>query len=446
VFPAHVLVQKGRHTSMQLYWQPDLQHRVIFRREEEYDENLRRLLTDAVRSALRSNGPVCTDVSGGLDSSTVTSVAASLKRNGEGSDHELIAHSSIASQTAVSDERHFQKDLLVVYPLRAIINDMDLYRYFEALDTQHVVAPSTGIFSGSRAKALTALFESEGIRVHLTGLGGDQVFCGDQFPPVHLSEWLRTLQWTTWIRGMRDWLHRGDRNLWSLLWYHSRASLPRVRPNTWNIRSFNFCVPAVQMELLLHERETERAERRGWQYSSTARAFQYRSIARMQPGGGYRFPGWERRYPLLYRPLVEFMLAIPWEEKIRSTEDRVIQRRALKHILPESIRTRKDKGDHTPLVLKCMRENWSNLRPFTSGRRLADLGIVDSKSFETALARLRHGVIGTAEGATGPVLAAALSLEMWLALREQQADSTFAADKEWLLPDKTQIIKQALKS
>ena len=51
----------------------------------------------------------------------------------------------------------------------------------------------------------------------------------------------------------------------------------------------------------------------------------------------------EYRHPLLYRPLVEFMYAIPWEQKLRPGTDRYLQRQALRGILPEEIRLRQDK-------------------------------------------------------------------------------------------------------
>lgn len=52
----------------------------------------------------------------------------------------------------------------------------------------------------------------------------------------------------------------------------------------------------------------------------------------------------EVRHPLLYRPLVEFMMGIPWDQKFRPGQDRFLQRRALRGILPERVRQRQDKS------------------------------------------------------------------------------------------------------
>jgi len=418
--PAHVLIQDGQSSLVERYWEPDPDHRVVLRRPEEYDEILRCLLRDTVRSALRSNGPICSDVSGGLDSSTVTSVAARLKRDGEAGDNELLAFTRIAPDTAASDESAFQNAMRAAYPLRSLVLDEDRYRYFDVLDTDHLVAPSTGIFGGSAARAQEVLFKSEGIRVQLTGLGGDPVFCGDRFPPLHLSEWLLTFQWASWGRGVREWLRLGDRSLWNLCWQCSRGALPNIASDGWRSALLGWWTPSFRTELMQYEHETTKTAKNARLYSSAAREYQYHHITQMQPGSSPRVRDWDVRHPLLSRPLVEFMLAISWDEKITPHEDRVIQRRAMKGILPESIRTRKDKGDHTPLILKGVRENWSLIKPFTSGEHLASVGIVETASFREACERLRHGRIYTPDLTEGPLLLAALSLEVWLALREQR--------------------------
>lgn len=151
-------------------------------------------------------------------------------------------------------------------------------------------------------------------------------------------------------------------------------------------------------------------------FTSLAREWHYRRIAATQPGS-VRRRSWERRYPLLYRPLVEFVLAIPWHEKITPDLDRVIQRRAIEGIVPESVRVRRHKGDHTPVVLEGLRVNWPRVQTFAAGERLAGLGLVEPRLFRLACERMRHGLNGTT-GPDGPLLLGALSLEMWLALRE----------------------------
>lgn len=56
----------------------------------------------------------------------------------------------------------------------------------------------------------------------------------------------------------------------------------------------------------------------------------------------YRF---EYRYPLLDKELLEFWFSIPQEHTFHNFESRILYREALKGILTESIRTRKEKGE-----------------------------------------------------------------------------------------------------
>lgn len=114
--PAHLLVQQGDHLAVRRYWKPNPENSVVCSDPAEYDQALRTLLTDAVRSALRAGGPVCCDVSGGLDSSTVTAFAARAKNDDE-SLHELLAYRAVATETAASDEQRYQRDVLLSYPL-----------------------------------------------------------------------------------------------------------------------------------------------------------------------------------------------------------------------------------------------------------------------------------------------------------------------------------------
>lgn len=295
---------------------------------------------------------------------------------------------------------------------------MDRSRHFETLNTECHVAPSTGVFAGRGAQAVRDLFRANGILVQLRGVGGDQVFCGDRFPPLHLSDYLRTLEWSAWARHVGAWLRHGEYGLWDLVWNCSRGSVQKVGFGVWNACHSTWLLPSFQTELAEHEHDCTTRFETSRLYSSPATELHYRTIVAMQPGSNALANNWDVRYPLLHRPLVEFMLGIPWQEKIAPGEDRVIQRRALKGVLPETVRTRKTKGDHTPLLLKGLRTYWSRIRPYTHGRHLESLGVVDPHQFRAACERLRHGFIGTTHYTDTPFLLAAISLEMWLALRE----------------------------
>ena len=123
----------------------------------------------------------------------------------------------------------------------------------------------------------------------------------------------------------------------------------------------------------------------------------------------------EERHPLLYRPLVEFMLAVPWEHFVQPGRDRIVQRRATAGLLPDLIRNRRSKASGTAMLQRSMGEHWEAVRPLTLGRRLGALGLVDPPAFRQACERMRHGVLNKQLR----YLAAGLSLEMWLRANEE---------------------------
>ena len=123
---------------------------------------------------------------------------------------------------------------------------------------------------------------------------------------------------------------------------------------------------------------------------------------------------WDDRHPLLYRPLVEFMLQVPWELKVSPVEDRVLQRRALRGILPESIRLRTGKTEVEASICQGLRRNWAIVKPLSSARHLAELGIVEPRGFQRQCEQIRHGYISKATGFALPW--GALIMERWLTL------------------------------
>jgi len=412
--PAHAIVVGGGRPAVTEYWHPDPARRCLFPRHEDYDEALRALLDAGVRAALRSQSPVWSDLSGGLDSSTVTAVAARLVATGAASGATLAAFSTVASQTTTSDESGYQADFLGLYRLEHHTVDADQYLSFASLPTISACHPSKAFVYGPLRRATSALFESHGVVTHLTGKGGDNVFCGAGFPPYYLRDLLRGLKVRQWWHEARAWSRVGNRSLLNLLrrcsietpseLYGGAAGTETVIPG-WLTPGFR---DAIHGATLAQWQGGDRL------FDSWAREIQYRSI-KLAAATPTFTPIGDERSPLLYRPLVEFLLSIPWDHLVSPAQDRVIQRRALKGVLPESIRLRTSKAIGTDVLLRGLRENWGRLRDVTAGERLAALGLVDAPAFRAACERWRHGVLGRQL----PFLAAALSVEIWLAASER---------------------------
>jgi asparagine synthase (glutamine-hydrolysing) len=80
--PGHLMIVSADGPRVTRYWRLDFGRRLRYRREEEYVEHYRSLLTDVVRRMSRSHRPLAFEVSGGLDSSALFAVADGLDRDG----------------------------------------------------------------------------------------------------------------------------------------------------------------------------------------------------------------------------------------------------------------------------------------------------------------------------------------------------------------------------
>jgi asparagine synthase (glutamine-hydrolysing) len=373
-------------------------------RQDQYDEEFRSLLFAAVRAAARTHEPLWTDLSGGLDSSTVTAVAHLLSEV-----HSLIAFSLVHPSAPESDESAFQQAVLALHPLPHTTVNGDGLDYCGSVIVHCEPTPAF-TFKSELHKAIAVAAKKDGVRTNLSGIGGDQVFCNyAQCPPFALGDFFREGKLLRFAREFKGYLERGERSAWVLLWECTfRRRNPAGRPDRsvlprWGSVSLNSVAEEVIHEDFLRGPRT---------FHSSAREHLYRSICATTQIASSRLPPVpaDMRFPLFYRPLVEFMLGLPWEEKISPWQDRIIQRRALQGILPEEVRTRANKSHAAPVRTMALRDHWDQVQPYSRGEKLAALGIVNPQEFKEACMRWRHGM----RQADEVFLAPALLAEAWL--------------------------------
>jgi len=80
---AHGLVIDENGPHRWRYWLPPFDDRLELASPVEYEDRFRELFAEAVRCRLRAVGPVGSELSGGLDSTSITAMAATLVRSGK---------------------------------------------------------------------------------------------------------------------------------------------------------------------------------------------------------------------------------------------------------------------------------------------------------------------------------------------------------------------------
>ena len=76
----HLLIWRAGDLKIERWWNPDWQPSIWYRDAHDYVDETRELLTRAVAAQMRSDSPIATTLSGGLDSGCVTAIAARMQR------------------------------------------------------------------------------------------------------------------------------------------------------------------------------------------------------------------------------------------------------------------------------------------------------------------------------------------------------------------------------
>ena len=102
--------------------------------------------------------------------------------------------------------------------------------------------------------------------------------------------------------------------------------------------------------------------------------------------------GIESRYPFLDRRLIEFMVAVPWEQRWQGGLAKAILRKSMVGILPEKIRKRSDKAVFTSIIEKELQGRQAEKADKLLGSSaLGDFGLVHSaellRAFQASRAR-----------------------------------------------------------
>ncbi len=377
---------------------------VRFSNPGEVEERLRELIREAVLTACRADGPIWGELSGGLDSSTVMCVAAQAGV-------PLEAISIVFGRSRRADDSRWMREVLDRHPMPWHRIDGDDPLPFSVVPDRFCAEPHFGFVNWGW---LSRYEEEVKADVVLTGLGGDQVFAGDHPTPHFLADHLlrphrlrRELErWRTQDRAERSQLH----------WLLQAVVRPSIDFLTGRRLRHEGAPPApdwVRPDFLRAHRGSRSGPqvlgRRCRTIGSQASCEEIYSYCNQDYLTNQVPLNFEYRSPLLYRPLVEFMHAVPWEEKVRPGEDRHLQRRALRGILPEKIRVRRSKTDADQPYYEGLRTGSAWIEALTRSPRIVEHGFVDADAWSDAVAAARFG-----QAEALPSFLATATLEIWL--------------------------------
>ncbi len=173
--PGHMLIARDGNVTVRPYWQlqfPNVDEAEDTRDEATIAEEVRALLIDATRIRLRSDVPVGSYLSGGLDSSIVAAIAAKLAP-------ERLRTFSVRFDDPEFDETSFQNemaDALGTAHSAVLCRPSDIGAIFPEV-VRHAERPILRT-APAPLYMLSGLVREEGFKVVLTGEGADEVFGG----------------------------------------------------------------------------------------------------------------------------------------------------------------------------------------------------------------------------------------------------------------------------
>ncbi|MDD1748962.1 MAG: asparagine synthase-related protein, partial [Methanothrix sp.] len=115
LLPAQVMAVTSSGQRKWRSWQPDLSIRVRYKSDDEYPEHFRTLLEESIRCRMRSTTPVGVMMSGGLDSTSVACLAASMLAPAS-----LTTISYVYDELADCDERKYMESVKERWDTRSI--------------------------------------------------------------------------------------------------------------------------------------------------------------------------------------------------------------------------------------------------------------------------------------------------------------------------------------
>lgn len=371
------------------YWDFDSSKQISYANDSEYEEHFRSLLRVAVQRRLRCNGTVLAELSGGMDSSSVVCLADTIIAEAGSPRLDTVSFYSKAEPNW--NEEPFFSAVEATRGRKGHHINLDSLRIFDFNAENGHLEATPGCTVGAHNEAgrkLGSILQTNGIRVVLSGLGGDEIAGGVPTGIPELQDLLLKGRYLELARQLKAWALNQRRPWFHLLWESLRDFFPTVaasvpesmKPAQWLNQSF----------VVRNRRALEGYPRRltlfGSLPSFQANLRSLETLRRQRACDALTSdPAFEKRYPYLDRNLLEFIYATPRRQVIRPGQRRYMMRRALAGIVPDEILARKRKAFVARGPRLAIAREWVSLTALIHDLISSRLGIVDSGSFSKCL-------------------------------------------------------------
>lgn len=398
--PAHNIVVNLQGIQTKCYWLLDPNREIKLDSDVAYAEEFRKIFTEAVRCRLRSAFPIASQLSGGLDSSSVTCVARDILNPKDRNETKLHTISTIFDNIRQCDERPFINAVLEqggldphyihgdkVGPLSSLeevfkyedegflgpshfypwianrtANELGMRVVLDGLDGDTTVCHGTSRITelARQGNWKSCIHEVKAFSPHF-GVKPDSAFRNYALP--YLKEFATNFRWIAFLQGVQlIHKHFGASRKDLIINHGIKPSLKQItqRSQGKDQKISNTSVshnPLVKSNFAKHIGLDERIQKLDISHYKplTTREQHWLSLTQgVLPHILERMDlcaanfALEVRHPFMDKRLVEFCLALPAEQKLCNGFGRMVMRRALEGILPEKVQWRAGKADLSP--------------------------------------------------------------------------------------------------
>jgi len=338
---------------------------------KEYTRHTEELIREAIRIRLRSDVPIGSCLSGGIDSSAIVGIVQDLTKNDSGT--KLNTFTS-AFQEKEYDESHWAK--LVAEQSGAIWNTSRPTREELVRDIEELVycqdSPiwSTSTYAQFR---LMKLVRDTGVKVVLDGQGGDELFAGySPYYSWYLGDMLKKLKFGKALKAVNDFdvfpknFRSLGKDFLKLKAMHNLPSAVQMKISSTYFNDVSYLDPSLIEEYKTNLRtNTDRFP------ASLNGILKHEFInTRLK---GYlkcedRCSMWhsvESRTPFTDdHHLVDYVFSIPGGYKIHNGINKFLMREAVKNYIPDAVRKRSDKMGYATPNNKWITEMREEMKPY----------------------------------------------------------------------------------
>jgi asparagine synthase (glutamine-hydrolysing) len=343
-------VHNGGRIEIQRYWHIPVGTQDPRMTEADARELLEEQLQCAVRRRLTADVPVGTFMSGGIDSTTVSAMAAQM--------HPGIKAFTLGFKDNVPELDEVPQAVATarMHPMQHVVhyvdpNDSlkDIHNWVDGYEEPY--------YSGSSTYELSRVVQRNGVRVVLNGLGGDELFSGYSYYRYH--DFPLNILFHKVATSIPDWiLPRGANRILKPFRARTHDELHTVLSMQMSDNELRQLLiddfhPSLDTPRLLHNLYSDHGE-----FYDGNEAISYMDL--MNYIGNHQVHridqftmafSIEGRFPFLDHKLIEATFRIPTKFKIQSHKQKYLLRQvAAKYIAPECL-TMKKKGFGMPISL-----------------------------------------------------------------------------------------------